>query len=134
MNKLKPGADPNAPTNRMGASVVDLKKLVDKARADVALSNPVGFLIRAMGGEEIDGERLGIRDRVEVAKFLTGRIVPQLEAHEVTAEVRGMPPPLVISLNVTPQESMRVVSDQTERNNNSAEVVEHIVNGEGEGV
>jgi hypothetical protein len=128
-NSLFAGHNPPMATNLTKSPVVDLKRLVDKARADVALSNPVGFLIRLMGGEEFDGEKLSIRDRMDVAKFLTGRLVPNLESHEVTSEVKGMPPPLVISLNVTPQESMKVVSDQAKRDKNASERVEAVVSG-----
>lgn len=114
-----PDGSPKQALTPSGRPTIDFKAMVDKARGDVALANPVGFLIRLMGGEQIDGERLGIRDRMDVAKFLTGRMVPQLESHEVTTEQKGLPPPLVISLNVSPAESLQVVKAQDERDKNT---------------
>lgn len=97
------------------AEIVDLKKLVDRARGDIALANPVNFLIRLMAGEEIGEEKLGLRDRMEVAKFLAGRQVPQLQAMELTGEGGNplLPPPLTITLAVSKNE-LKTVSEGLE--------------------
>lgn len=107
---------------------VDIKRLVEKARSDVALANPVGFLIRLMSGEEINGEHLSLRDRMDVAKFLTGRLVPQVDMADLEGGANTRtPPPLVISLNVSPQESLKVVEEQAERDKNTIDVIANAV-------
>lgn len=83
---------------------LNISKLVEKARGDVALANPVAFLIRMMNGEYIDGEQLDLRARVDVAKFLAARMMPAVEPEDVTGEVRGTTQPLTIILNAAPGE------------------------------
>lgn len=82
---------------------VDLRKLADKARGDIALANPVSFLIRIMSSGELDGESVDVRARMDIAKFLSTRWLPQLQAMELS-DPNGnslLPPPLTIMLSVT---------------------------------
>lgn len=104
---------------------VDLRKLADRARGDIAIANPVAFLIRLMGGEEMDGEKLDIRGRMDVAKFLAGRWLPQLQAMELS-DPNGnslLPPPLVIQLAVSKND----LKDVTEAGMRMEERVEHSI-------
>lgn len=77
-----------------------IAKAVDNFRGDIIYANPVSFLVRNMNGEEFEGERLSIRDRVEVAKFLASRIMPVVGAEDM-GQGKGnvTPPPLTIILN-----------------------------------
>ncbi len=111
------------PDGMTNSVTVDLKKLAEKARGDIAVANPITFLIRLMGGEDVDGERLDIRGRMDVAKFLAGRWLPQLQAMELS-DPNGnslLPPPLTIMLSVsqndlksvTEAEHLKVVSQDT---------------------
>ena len=91
---------------------IKVQELVDKARSDVALANPVAFLIRAMGGEEIDGEKVSLRDRVEIAKFLAGRIMPQMQSAEMAgAGGNAVVAPLRIELYSSPGVAPSVVDE-----------------------
>lgn len=79
----------------------NIQAAVSRFREDIVLANPVNFLVRAMNGEEFDGDVLNLRERVEVAKFLGARILPT-----VVPEERGVgvgqavtPPPLTIVLH-----------------------------------
>jgi hypothetical protein len=77
-----------------------IAKAVDRFRTDIVYANPVSFLVRAMNGEEFDGEKMTIRDRVEVAKFLASRIMPVVNAEDM-GQGKGVvaPAPLTIILN-----------------------------------
>jgi hypothetical protein len=87
-----------------------IKNAVEKFRGDIIFSNPIAFLVRNMNGEEFEGERLSIRDRVEVAKFLASRIMPVVGAEDMgMGKVGVTPPPLTIILNNPAGEKVRGV-------------------------
>jgi hypothetical protein len=81
-------------------------KSVNKFRNDIAIANPVSFLVQVMNGQEFGGEKLSLRDRVEVAKYLAGRIVPGVSPEERGLGSGGVvtPPPLTIIMHATPAE------------------------------
>lgn len=91
-----------------------IKNAVEKFRGDIIFSNPIAFLVRNMNGEEFGGERLSIRDRVEVAKFLASRIMPVVGAEDMGQGKGGVtPPPLTIILNTPAAERPRGVDTMT---------------------
>jgi hypothetical protein len=56
-------------------------------------ADPVGFLIRVMNGEEIDGQKPDLRSRIAVARFLVSKAHPDLKAVEVGVDVQLVPWP-----------------------------------------
>lgn len=49
-----------------------------------AQADPIGFLTRVLSGEEIDGERATLTQRVEVACKLAAKIIPDLRGVELS--------------------------------------------------
>ncbi len=91
----------------------NIMQAVSKFREDIVIANPVSFLVRAMSGEEFEGEKLSLRERVEVAKFLGARIVPTVAPEErgIGSAAPVTPPPLTIVLHATPGEVQGAVRD-----------------------
>ena len=56
-------------------------------------ADPVGFLIRVMNGEEIDGQKPDLRSRIAVARFLASKAHPDLKAVDVEVDVQLVPWP-----------------------------------------
>jgi hypothetical protein len=88
------------------ASGFDIKAFVQKSRADIALANPISFLLRAMSGEEFpnqtsgEKESLSLRDRVELGKHLMKYVAPQAESTDIGGGAKNVTPPsLTIVMN-----------------------------------
>lgn len=84
----------------------DIKGFVARSRNDIAFANPISFLLRAMSGEKFEDEDgnlkgLSLRDRIEVGKFLSKFIIPNVDSEEigVGSSKNVMPPPLTIIMN-----------------------------------
>ena len=54
-----------------------------------AEADPIGFLTRVVKGEEIGGEVPNLAMRADIALKLTGKILPDMKALELSGEVGG---------------------------------------------
>lgn len=52
-------------------------------------ADPVGFLIRVVRGEALDDERPTLDQRMNAARLLAGKIVPDMRAVEISVEDPG---------------------------------------------
>lgn len=76
-NRGRTKKDTDLDTESLGLAISLRQRIAAKA-------DPVGFLSRVLAGEEIDGERATLTQRVEVAVKLANKIVPDLRGVELS--------------------------------------------------
>lgn len=81
------------------ARELNLKKMIAKARSDIALANPVMFLIRTMNGEDISGETATLREKIDIAKYLASKVVGNADDKMLEGQERAQVPALQIILH-----------------------------------
>ena len=66
-----------------------VKTLIGHNRTLIEESGVVEFLLEVFEGKEIDGEKIDLKMRVDVAQFLAKKIIPDVKAVEVTGPGGG---------------------------------------------
>ena len=63
-----------------------------KIRLAIAKENPIGFLLAVARGDEIDGEVLPLKERVNVAMFLSNKVVSNIAPAQMDTGVGDSDP------------------------------------------
>lgn len=78
---------------------ISIKRMLNKARSDIALADPVGWLIRVATTGQLDGEPVGARDRIAIMMKMAEKLVPNADERLIDDDKKKSLPPLQIILN-----------------------------------
>ena len=78
---------------------ISIRKMLNKARSDIALADPVGWLIRVAQSGQLDGEMVAARDRIAIMMRMAEKIVPNADEKTADTNQKMQMPPLQIILN-----------------------------------